>query len=404
MGIDWIASSSWRAFLLIFLLCFGVQGFFLTKVPHRYIQPHTRWEIEAVAVSLVQTGQFANPYDLPTGPTAHLPPIPPFLLSLIYRLFGLTLAAGYVSWLLRMATYSVMYAMLPWLAGKFGAGRQAGLLGGIAGALTPQWPGYGEALTAIVLGLLLLAFLRRWTRARSTARSSVLLGLAWGAAFHLQPVLLTVLLGCIAFELWWSAERRKWRLSGVMVLGVLLACVPWGWRNYTTFGEVFFIRSNLGLELRMGNHEGAEAAMDVMDIRQEHIHPRTHREQARKLQEIGEAEYMRQAKLEALQWIRTNPGTFLRLTASRFVHFWFGPLHAPPIAALVTVLTVLAVLGTWRIFPALTVPQRAVFLIPLAAFPLVYYIVAYMLRYTEPVRWILLLLAGAEVWHWIKRR
>jgi hypothetical protein len=31
---------------------------------------------------------------------------------------------------------------------------------------------------------------------------------------------------------------------------------------------VFFIRSNLGLELRMGNHDGAVADIEVMDARE----------------------------------------------------------------------------------------------------------------------------------------
>ncbi len=74
------------------------------------------------------------------------------------------------------------------------------------------------------------------------------------------------------FELWWSRDLRKWVLSVVMTLGVVLACFPWGWRNYATFHEVFFIRSNLGLELGMPNHEGAAAAMEVMDARQEPRH------------------------------------------------------------------------------------------------------------------------------------
>ena len=103
----------------------------------------------------------------------------------------------------------------------------------------------------------------------------MLLGLATGAAFHVQPALLPVILGCMLFELWWVKNPRKWALVGVIALGILLACVPWGWRNYRTFKAVFFIRSNLGLELRMGNYEGAAATFEVMDAVGTHYsHPR----------------------------------------------------------------------------------------------------------------------------------
>jgi hypothetical protein len=246
---------------------------------------------------------------------------------------------------------------------------------------------------------LLVAFVRRWSgdRARIPHRRSLALGAAWGAAFHLQPALLPVLLGCLAFELLWSRHRRNVLL---VILGAGAVCVPWTWRNYAALGDLFFIRSNFGLELRMGNHEQAAAAMEVMDVRHEHRHPRTHVEEARLLREVGEAEYMRRAKREALAWIRAHPGTFLRLTASRAAHFWLGPLHRPFEAAQVTASFVLALLGMRRVLPTLSVPQRASVLVPLVAYPLVYYLVAYMVRYTVPLSWLPALFAGAEVWSW----
>ena len=61
------------------------------------------------------------------------------------------------------------------------------------------------------------------------------------------------------------------RQTLLVVLGISIACLPWGFRNHRTFdGAIFFVRSNFGLELRMGNHEGAHASMDVMDRIAEH--------------------------------------------------------------------------------------------------------------------------------------
>ena len=404
VSLDWLARRPGRAFLIIFGLSFAIHMFFLTKVDPRYVRPHTRWEMQAVAVSLAETGRFADPYMLPTGPTAHLPPIPPTISGLIFRTFGLTLTAGYIAWVLRVAFFAALWGMLPWLAGRVGLGAQVGALAGIAGALIPRWPGHGEALTAVAMGLLLVVFLRRWTGGRISALGSLLLGLACGVAFHVQPALFPVVLGWMAFELWWSPESRKWVLSALIALGIVLACLPWGWRNYRTFDAVFFVRSNLGLELRMGNHDGAAAAMDVMDRRQEHIHPRTHEGEARKVQQLGEVVYMRQAGREALDWVKAHPSTFAKLTASRVALWWLGPLYHPPGAFVVTSLTVLALLGVWLAFPTLVPPQRAALLIPLLTYPLIYSMVAYMPRYREPVNWIFLLLAGAAVWAWIGGR
>lgn len=185
-GVDWMARSPGRAFVVIFLLSFAIRSYLLTLVPREYILPHTPWEMEAVATSLVQSGQFADPYVLPTGPAAHLPSILPSILGLIWHLFGMGLAAGYAAWLFRLASYSAVYAILPWFADRLRVERQVGVL---TGAFFAVWPGHGEALTVIVLGLLLIAFLRRWSSAENSLGGSIMLRLAACVAFHLQPEL-----------------------------------------------------------------------------------------------------------------------------------------------------------------------------------------------------------------------
>jgi hypothetical protein len=374
----------------------------LPFVPRRAIVPHTSWEVEAIAVSLATTGAFADPYALPTGPTAHVPPVYPGLLSVIYRVFGLTQTAGYVAWMLRIAACSTLLAILPWLGRRLGVGVHAGVVGGLAGGLVPQWPHQAEPLGALAMALLVVAFLRRWTERRGSVWASLLLGAAWGAAFHVTPSLLPILAACLVFELWWLGDRRTWRWSGAVILGAALACVPWGWRNYVTLEGVFFVRSNLGLELRMGNHDGAVADLDVMDQLEgsRQRHPRTNWDEARLVQRLGEAAYMRQAGREALDWIRGHPAAFLRLTVLRAFHFWFGGPSQGTTGVGAALLTLVALLGMLRVLPRMAVPERATLLIPLVTHPIVYYVVAYMPRYGEPVNWILFLFAGAEVWHW----
>lgn len=65
-----------------------------------------------------------------------------------------------------------------------------------------------------------------------------------GVALHLQLALLTVVLSCLAFELWWGRRRQPLTYLIVLILAVLLTCVPWAWRNYKEFDTLIFIRSN----------------------------------------------------------------------------------------------------------------------------------------------------------------
>ncbi len=399
--VTWLARSPARGFVLIFAVGFSIRATLIRWVPREYVVPHTRWEMESIAVSLAERGTFADPYLIPTGPTAHVPPVYPVLLSLLYRVLGLTFAAGFVAWMLGAASYAITFALLPWFAGWTGMSKEAGVLGGLAGALVPHWLASAEALAGLVLCLLLVASLRRWSAGRTTAVASLLLGLGWGAAFHLKPALLPVLLGCIAFELWWIKDRRRWRWTAALALGVALACVPWAWRNYTIFHRLFFVRSNFGLELRVGNHSGATPDIDVNAERGTFLHPRTSESEALQVRMLGEIEYMRQERREASTWIREHPGRFLGLTAMRTAYFWLGPLHRPGTAFWFTLLTLLAALGAWRTFPRMTPPQRAAVLIPLGTFPLIYYILSVMVRYRVPIEWMLFLLAGAAAWHWM---
>jgi hypothetical protein len=402
--LDWLTSSPGRAFIFIFILSFGIRTYSLAKIPPADLIPSPDRELGAIARSLVEIGQFANPYMVETGPTAHLPPVYPAILALIYYLFGNTTLSGYVFMGFTVMTNSVMYAMTPWMADKLGVGRQAGFIGGIAGAFMEEseWSVHGEGLTGILLGLMLVAFLKRWNNEQNSLAGSLVLGLGIGVSFHVQPVLLLIFLGCLAFEIGWYKIKRKLIITSTLTMGIVLACVPWAWRNYVVFHEFFFIRSNLGLELRMGNHEGAAAAIEIMDRQGSlHRHPRVYLAEALKLQEVGEMEYMRQAMDETLAWIQKNPGEFIHLTILRITYFWLGPLYRGLIPGYITVLTILAILGIGRIFPVLSLSQRAVILIPLFTYPFIYYLVPYMTRYRTPIDWILLILAGVEAWHWI---
>ena len=97
----------------------------------------------------------------------------------------------------------------------------------------------------------------------------------------------------------------------------------------------------------MGNYDGASATFDEMDASNTHyIHPRADLMEARKLLELGEFEYMRQAQGEALAWISAHPAESLWLTVQRFTNLWAGPLHKPLKESIdVLALTILALAG-----------------------------------------------------------
>jgi hypothetical protein len=110
---------------------------------------------------------------------------------------------------------------------------------------------------------------------------------------------------------------------------------------------------------------------------------------------------MRRALNDALNWIEENPEEFLKLTFLRFFHFWVIPPSRSPAAAFLTAFTILAILGVRQVFPGLSLPQRIALLAPLITYPLIYYLVPFMPRYRTPIDWMIFMLVGVEVWHWI---
>ncbi|MFC1575780.1 hypothetical protein ACFL5A_03955, partial [Gemmatimonadota bacterium] len=83
--LRWIVCTPARAFVVLFIPSFALRLWTLTLLPQDIVPPNPDWETGAVAISLVETGTFSDPYLIPTGPTAHMPPLDVAAMSLIYR-------------------------------------------------------------------------------------------------------------------------------------------------------------------------------------------------------------------------------------------------------------------------------------------------------------------------------
>ena len=70
---------------LVLLLALGVRLTLLFGF-HRY--EVGRPEPIRIAISLAHHGGFANPYAIPTGPTAHTAPLYPMLIAPLYAIWG----------------------------------------------------------------------------------------------------------------------------------------------------------------------------------------------------------------------------------------------------------------------------------------------------------------------------
>lgn len=365
------------------------------------------YEQASVAQAIARGDGFADPFPYPTGPTAWAAPAYPLILGGLIHLFG-GITPG-VAWC--MAALQILCASLTcWFLFRLGRGLHSpelGLGAAFLWALHPlaiYWPVqlvWDSTLVAMAITWLLASLVEQGDR--PGGRSLALLGVGLGLTLLVNPAPLA-----LAPLIVWRYVRADPGVGGlrraavVLAVGALVAA-PWWGRNAVVLGTPQ-IRSNLGVEVFVGNNDGARGPFNGR------IHPAYHEAEKARFLELGEVAYARDAMQRGLEWIERHPGRFGRLTLERFQRFWFGPDPTQGIvlgtgyeqrrdwmgwikwlAHAAVGLFALAGLVTWRGRPGSAAVVGGVLLL----FPLVYYVTHVFERYRFPIEPVATLLTAS---------
>jgi hypothetical protein len=395
----YLARHAVCAFLFLFTLSFLVRFTILMRVPRENLRQ--AGETGRIAMAIISKGQFADPYAIPTGPTAHTTPFFPLLLAVVFKIFGAGDKGHFARCVLNISSYSLLYALYPTFARAFRFPFSAGLLAGFISALLPTkasaevFRGWEEPYSAMVLALVLFLTLRRWNSPRNNFAGAIWLGVCWGAGFYVSFSLFSVLVGLTLVDL---ASSRSWHalrdacLTFVTVFALLF---PWLLRNHDQL-HTWAMRDNLGLELRYSNHEHAAASSLLLnaDPASFRLHPSNSVEEAMLVRDMGEVEYNRHEMHLATAWIAGHPADFIRLSLRRFFYFWFGPLEHPYELAITSAYTLPGLIGLTFIGKRVGQNQFRIWCTVLLFYPVLYYFVQYISRYRVPIDWLIWLSAG----------
>ena len=386
-----------RFCVLIFVLALAVR---LTMLFQFHMYQVARSEAVRTAISLARTGDFADPYVLPTGFTAHNPPVYPALIAPLYALWGDTLAADRARFALNATAASVQYALLPPIAMALGLGFWPGLLAGLGGALIPlhYWADsmgdFENTFTALFLELTLLQFLGFLKAASFEWRRAVKAGLLFGAGILLAPTVAPVLGGFVAIGYWRLRPARKTAIGWAAILAAttLATLAPWLARNYLQLGGIDFVRDDFGLELFVSNQDGATPVAEWNYARPYWLAAHPHDSSAAALEvRSGESEFERRRLAAAVEWIRKHRRKFVSLTISRTVDFWFAVV--PRFGWMLWIVTVLAGIGWFLLL--WEAPDAAISLgSVLIGYSAVFSLIETTIRYQQPIWWVLVLLNG----------
>jgi hypothetical protein len=406
INADKNARSLNRYCLAIFVTSWVVR-FLLIRIGQPYLAAVNPQEAVLVARSLAAGQGFSNPYGCLTGPTTHLAPVYPFLLSIFYRMFAPGSLREIAIYLFSASITSLAYALLPWLAARLHLDPRAGVAAGFAGALLPlyfwievtsEWEAPLAALLIIVtLGL----FARLFEQIR--LRSAVATGFVCGATLLTFPTALPLLVALSAGLLSHWRTRLAAIAGPVLALwGVaLLMVAPWTIRNYRTFHEFIFVRGNAGLELHVSFSDKAGVAFEDTVARGGFVdHPHASPQACAEFARYGEVAMNRRFQKEAEDWVRAHSRRAAGLVLERIGAFWYlVPTEmARSVAAGFVSLVALPGLGLCV--------KRGLFAgrvlgIAMVVYPLQYYISKFDIRYRYPIYPLLLLLGSVavmEVW------
>jgi Dolichyl-phosphate-mannose-protein mannosyltransferase len=370
-------------------------------------------EVGSVAAALAQGQGFCCLFRQPTGPTAWLAPVYPFFLASIFKVFGsFTVASFYTAALFNCVFSALVCLPLYFAALRIGyraTATAAAWLWAIfpSGILIPfEWI-WDTSLSALLAITLLWATFRLADDSRR--RNFILYGFFWGFSLLVNPALgavLPFLLLWIYFRLNSSKLRRLGDILLVVSLA-LLVCLPWTIRNAVQFHRFIPLRSDFPFELWMGNNP-------IYDEDSKRINRITRYEEVHRYSQLGETAFLEEKGRAAKEFIRTHPALALQLAGRRAVAIWLGT-PAPwqdfqradsALARFILFWNALTVLGASLGIVCLFSARRW-FLLPVAAFPLVFPLVYYLtqvsLRLRHPCDPVLaLLMALALTWPWLR--
>jgi len=364
-------------------------------------------ETGRLARAIVEGRGLSSPFLEPTGPSAFMTPVYPYVLAGIFRVFGVYSEASALAAISLNCLFSALTCVPIFFIARMTLGAPVAFWAGWTWAFFPYAVEWASAMVRETCLVTLLFSLVVWWALRLEQKST--LGawagysLLWGLIGLTNPSLLAAL-PFVSGLLWYRLWRRgaRWMLPAATAAAVFLVSVaPWFVRNYRTFGRFVPFRSNFGLELRVGNTAETDQPWRAW------LHPNENKTELHQMQRLGELDYMAAKRDEVLAFIREHPGIFAWLTVKRVAHFWTGIWNLAPDYLLATpwdtlnipfclTLTLLAATGLRRMFRQ-SRDAACLFALVFLAMPVSYYITSGNPRYRHPLDPLVVMLAVATV-------
>ena len=349
------------------------------------------WEMGRIGRSIALGQGFSNPYEGNTGPSAWEPPLYPFLIVEVFKVFGVYSMASARVLLSINSLFATLTCIPIFLIARKTFGEGIAKCSAYAWGLNPyvwywsvHWI-WDTTFTPFILAcIFLLALeLQDWPGWQGWA----IFGALYGIGALANPTMLSFLPFC-GLWVWKQRYRRGLRSFGGVILASIVfwtALSPWLVRNYEVFGRFVFIRDDFGLQFRLGNWKGADGMLMA------YLQPNLNRGELEKFQSMGELAYAEACKREAFAWVRENPGRFFVISLKRFFYYWNGVPRetdsVSPVDFRTSAFLATSVLALWGLVREVRQKRQGAWLFAglVLTYPTVYYFVFPHARYRHPI-------------------
>ena len=224
------------------------------------------------------------------------------------------------------------------------------------------------------------------------------------------------LLACLPFLVGWVAWRqhrrqdKRWVLRTAAIFALILATLaPWATRNYLVFHRFMPLRSNLWLEVWVGNSGRYDMPFPTLG------HPTNNFIEHEQWRQLGELGYMDAKKREVTSYIRAHKAEFASMTFRRVVYTWTAWWNAEHdiwrgdeifTSGLFyfSAISAFAFAGVWFAWCNIGAQRVLPILLVMLTFPLVYYVTHPSWEYRHPLDPLLTVCATHGWIEWRKRR
>jgi 4-amino-4-deoxy-L-arabinose transferase-like glycosyltransferase len=353
------------------------------------------WEMGWVARSIVLGRGFSSPFFPATGPTALVPPLFPYLVAGMFRLFGLYTAGAALAILSINGLFSALTCIPIYLSARYAVGQRVAMLAGWGWVVYPYAIYFSAArvwdyaLTGLLFSTCFY-FVLRLPRQRS-AWVWLGFGLLYGFTALANPSVLPmfpIFLALAAVQM--RRDGGRWlRAGAAAVVGVAMMLVPWTVHTYRALHVVRPVRDNFWMECWAGNNG------DTFESNAVWAHPASNSIEMQRFETLGEIGYLAEKQELAVNFIRQHPAFFAGLSLRRGFCYWtgfwsFNPgyLHQEPLEIpdlfFCSGLTVLMLLGArrfWQRDRMGSLPYLALIMF----FPVTYYFTHASPDYRQPI-------------------